>query len=91
MIDELMRRNHELNLHVWGLSSAADPSLIGQSYLKDQLDILDITLDKYWFGWNGTLVTRFSSLYNRLRALRAKRKLFTVPSKIYLDEDLTRS
>jgi hypothetical protein len=28
---------------------------------------------------------------DRLRALRAKRKLFSLPNKIFLDEDLTKS
>lgn len=34
---------------------------------------------------------RFLTLSDRLRALRAKSKLFSLPSKIYLDKDLTRT
>ena len=37
------------------------------------------------------LFIRFLSFPDRLRALRAKRKLFSLPSKIYLDEDLTKA
>ena len=36
-----------------------------------------------------TLFIRFFSFSNRVRVLRVKRKLFSLPSKIYLDEDLT--
>ena len=38
-----------------------------------------------------TLFIRFFSFVDRLCALRAKRKLFSLPSKIYLDEDLTKA
>ena len=34
---------------------------------------------------------RFFSLSDRLRALRAKINLFSLPSKIYLNEDLTKA
>ena len=48
-------------------------------------------MDRCWFGTGDTLFIRFFSFSNRLRALRAKRKLFSLPSKIYLDKDLSKA
>ena len=86
-----MRRARELNLRVRGLSPTSDPAAAGHSFLSDQLGITDITLDRCWFGTGDTLFIKFFSFSDRLRALRAKRKLFSLPSKIYLDEDLTKA
>ena len=68
--DEWVRRTRELNLRVCGLSSIEDPSTAGYSFLKDQLDISDITLDRCWLGLDGTLFIQFLSLSDRLWALR---------------------
>ena len=87
--DERVRRARELNLRVRGLSSTLDPLTAGRSFLCDQLGLTDIALDRCWFGYEGVLFIRFFSLADRLQALRAKRKLFS--SKIFLDEDLTKS
>ena len=86
-----MRRACELNLRVRGLSPTSDPSATGHAFLSEKLGISDITLDKCWFGIGDILFIRFFSFTDRLRALRAKRKLFSLPSKIYLDEDLTKA
>ena len=75
-------------MRVHSLSPTADPLVVGHSFLFDQLDISDVTLDKCWFGTGDILFIRFFSFSSRLRALRAKRKLFSLPSKIYHDEDL---
>ena len=53
--------------------------------------ISNITLAKTWFGHDGTLFLRFLSLVDRLQALREKKKLFLLPTNIFLDEDLTKS
>ena len=42
-------------------------------------------------GLDGTLFLRFLSLFDKLQALRWKRKLFPIPSKTFLDEKLTRA
>ncbi len=64
---------------------------MGHSFLLDHLDISDITLDRCCFGTGDILFIRFFSFSDRFRALRAKRKLFSLPSKIHLDEDLTKA
>ena len=89
--DERVRRVRELNLRVRGLPSTLDPLTAGRSFLCDQLGLTDIALDRCWFGYEGVLFIRFFSLADRLQALRAKRKLFSLPSKIFLDEDLTKT
>lgn len=88
MDDKRARQTLELNLHICGLPPIADPSAVGYSFLTDQLGNSDITLDRCWLGPNETLFIWFLSLSNRLWALRAKRKLFPLPTKIYLHEDL---
>jgi hypothetical protein len=93
-MEERTRRARELNLKVRGLPlplPSSDPMVIGTSFLRDNLDLQDVTLDRAWMGSDSTLFLRFRSAVDRLRALRAKRKLFSLPSKIFLDEDLTRS
>ena len=75
--DERIRRACELNFRVRGLSPTTDPMVARHSFLSDELGLSDITLDKCWFGNGDTLFIRFLSLSDRLRALRAKRKLFS--------------
>jgi hypothetical protein len=65
--------------------------VIETSFLGDHLNLQDVALDRAWMGSNSTLFLRFKSAANRLEDLRAKRKLFSLPSKIFLDEDLTKS
>ncbi len=89
--DERLRRVCELNLRVCGLLSTPDPLAARRSFLYDQLGLMDITLDKCWFGHGNILFIRFFSLSDRLLAFRAKRKLFSFLSKIFLDEDLTKA
>ena len=86
--DERLRRVRELNLRVRGLPSTHDPLAAGRSFLCDQLGLADITVDRCWFGHGDVLFIRFLSIADRLRALRAKRMLFS--TKIFLDEDLTK-
>lgn len=64
---------------------------LGNRFLCDTLDIPDITLDKAWIGQDSTLFLRFRDSSDRLQVLRAKRKLFSLPNKVFLDEDLTRT
>lgn len=90
--DERVRRARALNMRVCNLClPCPKPLAASYSFLKDQLDIIDISLDCAWVGLDNTLFIRFISLVDRLRALTTKRKLFSLPIKIYLDEDLTRS
>lgn len=91
IVDERVRRSRELNLRVRGLPSTHDPLAAGHSFLCDQLGLSEIKLDRCWFGQGDVLFIRFFSLADRLQALRAKRKLFSLPSKIFLDEDLTKT
>lgn len=91
MDDERVRLTYELNLRVCDLSSIDDPSIAGYSFLKDQLGISVITLDRCWLGPDSTIFIWFLSLSDKLRALREKKKLFSLSPKIYVDEDLTRS
>jgi hypothetical protein len=47
-----------MNLKVRGLPlplPSADPMVIGTSFLKDNLDLQDVTLDKAWIGSDSTL------------------------------------
>ena len=65
--------------------------VVGTLFLNEKLDLQDLTLDRAWLGYDSTLFLQFRSAADRLRALRAKRKLFSLPSKIFLDEDLTKT
>ena len=65
--------------------------VIKTSFLRDTLDLQDVTLDRAWIGSNSTLFLWFRFIVDQLRALRSKRKLFSLPSKIFMDKDLTRS
>lgn len=82
--DERVRR-------VRGLPPTLDPLSVGRSFLCDQLGLTDITLDKCWVGHGDILFIKFLSLADRFRALRAKRNLFSLHSKIFLDEDFTKA
>ena len=42
-------------------------------------------------GHDSTLFIKFHNATDRLCALKAKRKLFSLPDRIFLDEDLTRA
>jgi hypothetical protein len=94
--EERLHRTWELNLRVHGLpppEAPFDPLQIDTSFLHDTLDLKDLTLERAWMGPNSTLFLRFRTLEDRLRALRAKRKLSSLPptQKIFLDADLTKS
>ncbi len=75
--DEHVWSARELNLHVRDLSPTSDPFAVVHSFLSNQLGISDITLDKCWFGMGDPLFIKFFSFADRLRALGAKRKLFS--------------
>jgi hypothetical protein len=64
---------------------------VGTLFLRDTLDISDVTQDRAWLGYNSTLFLRFRTTTGQLYVLRARRKLFSLPNKIFLDEDLTRA
>jgi hypothetical protein len=92
LMEERTRHARELNLKVRGLPlplPSSNPMVVGTLFLRDNLDLPDVTLDRAWLGSNSTLFLQFRSAVDQLRALRAKRKLFSLPSKIFLDEDLT--
>lgn len=94
LVEERTQRARQLNLKVRGLPTpppSADPMELGNRFICDTLDIPDITLDKAWLGQDSTLFLRFRDSSDRLRVLRAKRKLFSLPNKVFLDEDLTRA
>ena len=63
---------------------------VGTRFLWDTLGLSAITPDEAWMGHDSTLFIRFHNATNMLCALRAKRKLFSLPDRIFLDEDLTR-
>jgi hypothetical protein len=94
--EECLRRTRELNLRVRGLpplEASLYPLQIGTSFLHNTLDLKDITLERAWMGPNSTLLLRFWSLEDRLRALWAKRRLILLPTthKIFLEVDLTKT
>jgi len=62
---------------------------VGTRLLRDTLGLPDLTLDRAWVGLDTTLFLRFHNAADRLCALRAKRKLFSLLDKIFLEEDLT--
>ena len=80
LVEERTRQARELNLKVMGLpppTSSLDILELGHRFLRDTLDIPDITLDRTWLGHDSTLFLRFRNSRDRLQALRAKRKLFS--------------
>lgn len=94
LVEERNRRARELNLKVKGLPTPPSPTDqldLGKRFLCNTLDIPDITLDKAWLGQDSTLFLRLCDSSDRLQVLRANRKLFSLPNKVFLDEDLTRA
>ena len=90
--EERTRRGRELNLKIRGLPlplPSLDPIQVGTIFLRDNLDLPDITLESAWFGTNYTIFIQFRLVGDRLQALQAKCKLFSLPNRIFLDEDLT--
>jgi hypothetical protein len=64
LMEERTRRARELNLKVRGLPlplPSSDPMVVGTLFLKDNLDLLDVTLDRAWLGSDSTLFLRFRS------------------------------
>lgn len=64
---------------------------VGTKFLRDTLAIPYVNLERAWLGHDSTLFLRFNNTTDRLCALRAKRKLFSLPNKIFLDEDLMKA
>ena len=94
LVEERTRRARKFNLKVRGLPQplpSSDPMEVGVGFLRDTLGVSDITLDRAWMGHDSTLFIRFQNATDRLCALIAKRKLFSLPNRIFLDEDLTRA
>jgi hypothetical protein len=94
--EERLRRTRELNLRMCGLpppEATSNPLQIGTSFLHDTLKLKDLTLERAWMGPNSTLFLCFLTLEDRLRALRYKRKLSSLPptQRIFLDANLTKS
>ena len=93
-MEEWTKRARELNLKVRGLPPplpSSDPLEVRTKFLRDTLDIPDVNSERAWLGHDSTLFLRFLNTSDRLCALRAKRKLFSLPNKIFLDEDLTKA
>ena len=70
--EECLRRTRELNLRVRGLpppEASLGQLHIDTSFLHNTSDLKDITLERAWMGPNSTLLLRFRSLEDRLRAL----------------------
>jgi hypothetical protein len=58
LMEERTRQAQELNLKVRGLPLPlpfTDPMVIGISFLKDTLDLHDVTLERAWIGSDSTL------------------------------------
>jgi hypothetical protein len=58
LMEERTRQAWELNLKVRGLPlplPSSDPMVIGTSFLRDNLDLQDVTLDRAWIGSDSTL------------------------------------
>ena len=94
IVEERTRRARELNLKVRGLPlphPSSDPIKVGIRFLRDTLGIPDINLDRAWLGHDSTLFLKFRIATDRLCSLKDKRKLFSLPNKIFLDEDLTKA
>ena len=53
--------------------------VVGTLFLNEKLDLQDVTLDRAWLGYESTLFLRFRLAADRLQALRAKLKLFSLP------------
>lgn len=70
-----------------------DPLQIGTSFLHDNLDLKDLIIEHARMDPNSTLFLHFQTLEDRLRALRAKRRLTFLPptQSIFLDVGLTKT
>ena len=73
------------------LTSSLDPMQVGAMVPQYYLKLLDISLERAWFGPDTILFIQFISIGDQLRAPKAKRRLFCLLGKIFLDVDLTRS
>ena len=94
LVEERTRQARELNLKVRGLPTptpSSDIPELGHRFLRGTLDIPDITLERAWLGHDSTLFLQFRNSTDRLWALLAKWKLFSLLDKVFLDEDLTRT
>ncbi|KAH9309722.1 hypothetical protein KI387_037633, partial [Taxus chinensis] len=94
LIEECTRRDRELNLKVRGLpppTPTQDPLIVGNSFITNTLGISDITLERAWVGYDSTLFISFRTTFDRLRALKARRVLFSCLDKVFFNEDLTRT
>lgn len=87
--EERLRHTKELNLRVQGLPKPSDPLKARLNFLHKKLDLKNILVEKVWTAQDDSLVIRFHSAAECLQALRAKKKLFSLPTKIYLNADLT--
>jgi hypothetical protein len=94
-MEEWTRRAWELNLKVRGLPlplPSSDPMVIGTSFLRDNLVLQDVTLDRAWIGSESTLFLRFRWLIDfKLSELSESCFFFRVRSsstKISLDHRL---
>lgn len=90
--EECTKRAWELNLNIGGLPlplPSLDPIQVGTIFLQHNLNLLDIALERDWFGVDSILFIQFKSTKDWLQALQAKRGLFSLPNRIFLDEDLT--
>jgi len=60
-------------------------------FLQDTLDFPDMALDRAWLGSDSTLFLWFRTMVDLLQALKARRNVFFLTDKIFLDEDITKS
>ena len=60
-------------------------------FLQEILNITSVTLNKAWISYYSTLTLYFKPTEDCLWELRAKRKFFSFPNKIFLDEDINKS
>lgn len=58
-------------------------------FLHETLDLKNIMMEKAWTAHDDSLIIHFRFVADKLQALREKKKLFTLSTKIYLDIDLT--
>jgi hypothetical protein len=69
LVEERTRWAWEPNLKVRGLPlplPSSNPMVIRTSFLRNNLDLQDKTLDKAWMGSDSTLFLWFKSVANRL-------------------------
>eukprot|EP01018_Ginkgo_biloba_P030734 Gb_10973 [translate_table: standard] len=88
--EERARQANDLNLRVRGLPKSGAPMEIATKFIQETLYLSHIIPERAWFFTDSTLLIRLKSLEDKLTVLRAKRKLYTLENKIYLDKDLRR-